>query len=116
MWISRSMSGFSRPRGSWAGAPAAQIVADVIAMKQKSLDDLHFGPWVLYIPATYETVMDKDYDDDAGTSARTVRQRILAIDGITAVKVADTLTTGNVLLVEMRPETVRLGRGLPPQT
>ncbi|TSA08015.1 MAG: hypothetical protein D4R73_09165 [Deltaproteobacteria bacterium] len=101
---------------AWTSATAAQIIADVIAMKQKSLDDLHFGPWVLYIPATYETVMDQDYDDDAGTSARTVRQRILAIEGITSVKVADTLATNNVLLVEMRPETVRLVRGLPLQT
>jgi hypothetical protein len=101
---------------AWAIATAAQIIADVIAMKQKSLDDLHYGPWVLYIPATYETVMDKDYDADAGTARQTVRQRILAIEGITAVKIADTLVTNNVLLVEMRPETVCLVRGLPLQT
>jgi hypothetical protein len=100
---------------AWTSATAAQIVADVIAMKAKSLADLHYGPWVLYIPATYETVMDQDFDTTTATG-RTIRKRILEIDGITAVKVADTLATNNVLLVEMRPETVRLVRGLPLQT
>lgn len=100
---------------AWTADTASNIVADVIAMKQASLDDLHFGPWVLYIPATYETVMDKDFDTTTATG-RTIRNRILEIEGITAVKVADTLATNNVLLVEMKPETVRLVRGLPLQT
>lgn len=100
---------------AWTADTAANIIADVIAMKQASLDDLHFGPWVLYIPATYETVMDKDFDTTTATG-RTIRKRILEIEGITAVKVADTLATNNVLLVEMKPETVRLVRGLPLQT
>lgn len=100
---------------SWLSATAAQILADVIAMKQSSLDDLHFGPWVLYIPATYETVMDQDFDTTTATG-RTIRKRLLEIEGITAVKVADTLATNNVLLVEMKPETVQLVRGLPLQT
>lgn len=101
---------------AWTSETAANIIAKVIAMKQASIDDLHYGPWILYIPVAYETVMDKDYDDDAGSAARTIRKRILEIEGISAVKICDTLATDNVLLVEMRPETVRLVRGLPLQT
>jgi hypothetical protein len=94
---------------AWTADTAANILADVIGMKQKSIDAYHFGPWALYIPVAYETVMDKDYDT---TSHQTIRQRILAIDGINAVKVCDTLPSGNVLLVQMTSDVVRLVRGM----
>ena len=38
----------------------ADIIADVLSMKQASIDDYHWGPWKLYIPTAYETVLDSD--------------------------------------------------------
>ena len=52
----------------------AKILQDVIAMKQASIDALHYGPWKLYIPTAYETVLDKDYDTT--TPGTTIRERI----------------------------------------
>jgi len=88
----------------------ADILADVLAMKQSSIDNYHYGPWMLYIPTAYETVLDDDYDTH--TPGTTVRERIMKIAGIKGVKVVDTLTANNVLLVQMTSDVVRLVRGM----
>lgn len=92
-------------------ATGATIVNDVIAMKQKSIDALHYGPWVLYIPVAYETLLDKDYDRTTSTGS-TIRKRLLEIDGITDIKIIDTLPVKNVLLVQMTSDVVRLVQGM----
>lgn len=91
----------------------AKILQDVIAMKQASIDALHYGPWKLYIPTAYETVLDKDYDTT--TPGTTIRERILKIEGITSIKVIDLLPANNVLLVQMTPDVVRLVKGMAVQ-
>ncbi len=85
----------------------AEILADVIAMLAAARADLMFGPYELYIPAAYETVLDKDYAP--GTSDnRTIRQRLMALNGISDILVADRLTANNVVLVQMQRETIDL--------
>jgi len=89
----------------------AMIVNEVIAMKQTSINAHHYGPfWMLYVPTAYETVLDEDYD--ATTPGTTIRERILKISGISGIKVVDTLTADNVLLVQMTSDVVRLVRGM----
>lgn len=95
-----------------SGKTGALIVADVLAMKQASIDAYHYGPWMLYVPTAYETVLDEDYGDNY---AKTIRNRILEISGIKGVKVIDTLTANNVLLVQMTSDVVRLVNGLDVQ-
>lgn len=92
----------------------AKIVRDVMDMKIKSIADFHYGPWMLYIPTEYESVLDEDYDV-SGSSLMTVRERIMKISGILGIKVVDTLPDDNVLLVQMTSDVVRLVRGLPFQ-
>lgn len=90
------------------------IVDEVVAMKQRSIDNFHYGPWMVYIPTSYETVLDEDYDV-SGQSLMTIRERILKISGIKGIKVVDTLPEDHVLLVQMTSDVVRLVRGLPIQ-
>ena len=96
-----------------SGMTGALIVDDVLAMKQASIEAYHSGPWMLYIPTEYETVLDEDYSTTKGTN--TIRERILKIDGIKGIKVIDTLTADNVLLIQMTPDVVRLVKGMPIQ-
>lgn len=98
---------------AWTSDTAANILTDVLNMKQASINARHYGPWVLYVPTAYEIVMDKDYDTTRGN---TIRQRILGISNIVDVKVADFLTAGNVILAEMQSDTVRMVEGLPITT
>lgn len=96
-----------------SGVTGANIVANVLEMKQESIDDHHYGPWVLYIPTAYETVLDSDYDPV--TPGTTIRERIMKIDGITSIKVIDTLPVHTVLLVQMTSNVVRLVKGMAVQ-
>jgi len=86
------------------------IVDQVLTLKQTAINAKHYGPYCLYIPTGYETVLDGDYD--ATTPGTTIRERILKISGITSIKVVDTLTADNVLLVQMTSDVVRLVRGM----
>jgi len=97
-----------------SGKTGAQIIADVLDMKQASINAKHYGPnWMLYIPTAYETVLDEDYDST--TPGTTIRERIMKISGIKGIKVVDRLTANNVLLIEMRTDVVRLINGLSIQ-
>ena len=96
-----------------SGKTGAEIVSDVLSMKQQSINNHFYGPWTLYIPTAYETVIDEDYDST--TPGTTIRERILKIDGIQKIKVIDKLPANNVLLVQMTTDVVRMVRGLPIQ-
>ena len=101
--------------GNWdaSATTGADIVNSVLAMKQASINGYFYGPWQLYIPTAYETVLDKDYD--ATTPGTTIRERIMKISGIEGIKVIDTLAANNVLCVQMTSDVVRLVRGLGMQ-
>jgi len=92
----------------------AQILADVIAMKAALIADRYYGPYVLYIPSSYDTVMDEDYDV-AGTSLQTIKARIEAISGIDKVVVVDRLPDDKCVMVTMRSDVVDLVDGMPIQ-
>ena len=102
--------------GAWdsqSSTSGAEIVNSVLAMKQSSINDYHYGPWKLYIPTAYETIIDADYDTT--TPGTTIRERILKIAGIEGIKVVDSLTAANVLLVQLTSDVVRLVRGMALQ-
>jgi len=95
-------------------ASAAEILADVMAMKAKSIAAKHYGPWVLYVPTNYETRLDEDYD--TVTPGTTIRERLMKIAGITAIKTADHMTNHKVVLVQMTSDVVRLVKGMAIQS
>lgn len=96
-----------------SGTTPQDIVDDVQRMKEASIGNRHYGPWILYISTNFERRMDEDYK---AFGTVTLRQRILQIEGITDVKVVDKMTSSNAVLVEMNTDTVRLVQGLPMQT
>lgn len=103
---------FSLTAWDGSGVTGSAIVEQVLEMKQASINDRFYGPWVLYIPTAYETILDSDYNT-SGQSTQTIRERILKISGINDVKVVDTLPADNVVLVQMTSDVVRLVNGMP---
>ncbi len=81
------------------------IVEDVQAMLAAARADKMHGPFQLYIPLSYQGRLDDDYAPASGDT-RTIRQRIMQLEGIAGISVADRLATHNVLLVQMSKETV----------
>lgn len=95
------------------GSSGADPVQDALDMKQASINAGFRGPWVMYGPSEYETVLDEDYSSVKGNN--TVRQRITAIEGIQECKTLDSLATGNLLLIQMTADVVRMVSALPLQ-
>ena len=75
------------------------------------MDNLHYGPWMLYIPSAYETVLDGDYQTGA-VNGQTIRERLMKIGGLQGIKVVDRMPANNVLLVQMTSNVVRLIQGM----
>lgn len=90
-------------------------VEDVLTMKGNLKDSGYGGPYVLYVPSNYDTVIDDDYKAESG---RTLRDRITDIDGIEEVKVLPALADDNVLLVQMTASVVEMpvGQEITPVT
>lgn len=92
------------------------IVTDVINMIGASVGDNYFGPWMLYIPRTYDDKLREDYK---ANSDLTIRQRILEIEGINGIRMSTNLPdggTGEVVLVNMTSDVVDIVDGMQPTT
>lgn len=102
---------FSTP-ANWdaSGVTGADIIGQVIDMKQALINDRFYGPYVIYIPTAWETKLDEDYSTAKGEN--TIRDRILKIQGITDIKVVDKLAANNVLMVQLTTDVVRLVSGM----
>lgn len=96
-----------------SAASGETMLADVLGMIQASIDDRYYGPWVLYIPTNFQTALGGDFK---ANSDKSIRQRLLEIEGLTDIRVADFLTSDNVLLIQMTTDVIRMVEGLPIQT
>jgi len=94
-----------------SGITGKEIQNDVLNMIQLMINKKHYGPYGLYIPTAYETSMSEDY-----TTAypKSVRTRLMEIEQLEFIKVADKLADDNVVLVELKPETIRMVVGFQP--
>ena len=90
-------------------ATGETILADVLGMKAKAIAAGFYGPFMLYIPTAYETVLDEDFK--AG-SDKSIRQRLMEVSSLRGIQVADKLTAANVTLVQMTSDVVRVVNGL----
>jgi hypothetical protein len=80
---------------AWTTTPVGSTVFnEVMAMINILQADKKFGPYRLYVGTQIGNTMDTDYN--SGTSNPiTIRQRLLQIESLQAVRVADLLTSGN---------------------
>jgi hypothetical protein len=87
------------------GWTPSDTVADVLAARQLLIDDLHFGPYVLYFGTAWSQYLDEDYSAAKGDA--TLRERILRIENISSIRTLDYLTGFQMLMVQMTPDVVR---------
>lgn len=86
------------------GAP----IADVIAMRGALRANGFTGPYILYLPTNFDGAIDEDYKAE---SDRTLRERLLSINGISAIRILPSLPDSNVLLVQMTRSVVQAAIG-----
>lgn len=96
--------------GSWT---PSKTVTDVLDMRQKSIDNFHYGPWMLYMGTTWNKYLDEDYSASKGDN--TLRERLKKIDGIQDVRTLDFLSGANakdIILVQMTSDVIRIVNGM----
>jgi hypothetical protein len=93
------------------GATAGeQILADVLAMMQASINAKHYGPWDLHVPKNYEMTLEEDYTQGY---AKPIRARLLELQNLGAVIVSDKLADDNVVLAQTTANVQRMVVGMP---
>jgi len=91
---------------------ASTFVDEVLAMRDLAYAQKFYGPFILYTSTNWDQYLDRDYwryvTSGGAAPTGTVRDRVARIEGISAVRRLDFLTSTDVLiLVQMTSETVR---------
>jgi len=89
-------------------------IQELLAMRQASEDNHHYGPWSLYTSPAWDQYLDDDYSTLKGDI--TLRQRVTAINGIGAVTTLDYLTGFQMILVQMTSDVIRMVIGMDVTT
>jgi len=100
---------------NWSGATPAtgeEILTDVIALKAALKADHMFGPYGLYIPETYDDVLDADFK---ANSDKTIRQRVSEVSNISFIRPTERLTT-SVVMVQLTSDVLEVIDGIQPRT
>jgi hypothetical protein len=111
----RNTVGFGT-NGHWgqAAKTGADILADVQTMISLMEGDRFFsGPYMIYVPAGASVKLD---DDFKANGDKTVRQRVLEVDRVAGIKVADQMPANTVVMVQLTSDVVQLVEGEPLQT
>jgi uncharacterized linocin/CFP29 family protein len=89
-------------------------VLEVLDMRQKSIDALHYGPWMLFVGTAWDAYLDADYSDAKGDN--TLRERIAKIQGINGVESLDYLSGYQMVLVQWTADVIREVIGMDVST
>jgi hypothetical protein len=100
-----------------SGSNPEAIVQDVMEMIETMNGNGYFGPFALYHSTPYSLYLNSDYFRSGSTSAvRTVRERLMEIEGITAIRRLDYLTSGyQLLLVDLNSGQFQAIDGMQPR-
>jgi uncharacterized linocin/CFP29 family protein len=96
------------------GSNPEAVKQDVIEMRETMYANGFYGPFILYTSTGYDSMLDDDYFRTGSTAIqRTTRERILSIEGISAIRRLDYLTSGyQMLLVQMTPDVAEAINGM----
>jgi len=100
---------------AWSTVPVGSTVfAQTMSMIGKLQGNKKFGPYRLYVPTVVGNALDSDYNSTNNAQGLTIRQRLLQIESLQAVRVADLLPATKVALVQMTSDVIDVVVGQPP--
>jgi uncharacterized linocin/CFP29 family protein len=105
----RNTGGFGT-NGNWSQAAktGADMLGDVTTMKAALIADGFPGPYWLYLPGGYSTEIDDDFKANGDKS---IRERLLEVDGLEKISISDQLPANNVVMVQATPDVIQWGMG-----
>jgi hypothetical protein len=101
--------------GAWSasGKTGAQVFADVKSMKQEMLANNQPGPYWLVIGSGSDMLMQDDYKAE---SDKSIRARVLEIEGIERVEMNQSMPADDVVMFQATRDVVAVVDGEPIQT
>ncbi|MFI5222657.1 MAG: major capsid protein [Nitrospirales bacterium] len=98
---------------SWDATPvAATILAETMAMMAKLRANKKFGPYIMYVNTEVGAMMDNDYV--TASPQNTIRERLLKLEGLSAIRTADLMPAAKVILVQMTKDVLDIVVGQRP--
>ncbi len=96
------------------GANPEAVMTDILEMIELMNAAGFYGPFILYHSTGYSRYLSDDYFRTGSTSAvRSLRERILEVEGISAIRRLDYLTSGyQLILVQMTSDVARAVNGM----
>jgi len=100
---------------AWSTAPVGLTVYnETQAMIAKLIADKKFGPYRMYVGTTVSAALDADYDTVSGSRGLSIRERLLKIDSLQAIRTADLMPATKVVLVQMTSDVIDMVVGQRP--
>lgn len=98
---------------SWALVTTTgdKILADVQAMINLAQADHMYGPYMIYCSIAAGINLDNDFKANGD---KTIRERVLQVEGISGIRSTANLADGQVILVQMTPDVVQMVDGIQP--
>jgi len=96
-----------------SGVTGEEILTDVLAMIMALEADRFYGPYRIYVPTGFSTKLSQDFK---AASDKSIRQRILEVDGVQGVTVCDQCPASTVFMVQMTKDVIALVNGEPLQS
>lgn len=96
------------------GSNPEAVMTDVLEMVETMQTNGFYGPYILYHSTGYSRYLADDYFRSGSTSAvRSVRQRLMEIDGLVDIRRLDYLTSGfQLLLIQVDPMYMQALNGM----
>jgi|PlaIllAssembly_1097288.scaffolds.fasta_scaffold67945_2 hypothetical protein len=99
---------------AWTTAPAGTtVVTETLEMVAKLQAAKKYGPYTLYVGTVIGNALDQDYSS-LNPGAQTIRERLLKLEALKAIRVADMMPAGKAALVQMTSDVVEIINGQPP--
>lgn len=98
---------------AWSTAPVGSTVfTETQAMIAKLVANKKYGPYRMYVGTTVGAALDADYSSSKGDN--TIKERLLDIESLQAVRTADMIPATKVILVQMTSDVVDMVVGQRP--
>jgi uncharacterized linocin/CFP29 family protein len=102
---------------SWddASKTGASFVLDVLQMISIAQGDRFFGPYTIYVPTIAGVNLSADYNPGTANT-QTIKERLLKIEGLSAIRVADQMVPAQVVMKQDTIDVAAWVQGEPLQT
>ena len=92
------------------GTNGTTILSDFLSCRDLLYDNNFYGPFMVYTSTDWDQFLDDEFKTN---SDKSLRERLLSIDGVTGIRRLDFLTnTFTVLWVQMTPDVARAVNGM----